>query len=98
LQDAECELSEAIENLPKVRADKIGLDRRAGYVYVDEEDLAIIAEEHNIRTLDYYGGFEYIKPNEGRTVLGRYTIFNSESSRVMDALDYYEENKDVENG
>jgi hypothetical protein len=37
--------------------------------------------------LDYYGGFEYIKEGEGRTTLGEFTFYSSESDRVADALE-----------
>ena len=67
----------------------IGLDMRCGRVYVDYDDEVIAVECS--RSIDYYGGFEYIREGEGRTTCGSYTFFTTESSRVQDCFDHLNE-------
>jgi hypothetical protein len=92
-------IEEAVMELPRVSAAKIGLDVRAGYVYVDIEDRCIIADGSSVRSLDYYGGFEYVDI-DCITEIGTYKVYAEESlngeicERVSHALDYYEENGD----
>jgi len=78
-----------VRGMDRMTADKLGLDIRAGRVYVDlaEEVIAVDCT----RSIDYYGGFEYIKEGEGRTTCGGYTFFNTESSRVQECFDYMNE-------
>jgi len=72
-----------------VSADKVGLDRRCGMVYVsiDEDFIAVSGTS----SINYYGGFEYID-SEYITGLGHMTFYSGETSRVRDCIDYYEEN------
>jgi hypothetical protein len=74
-------------NFVQQSTNDLGLDIRCGRVYVDVNDQVIAVPSHNIRTLDYYGGFEYIKEGEGRTTIGDYTFFTTESDRVQDCFD-----------
>lgn len=74
-------ISTACERVP---AKDLGLDERCGSVYVNVVDEVIIAT--NSRSIDYYGGFEYIREGEGRTTLGDY-VFYSECDRVQDCFD-----------
>lgn len=94
VENAIAEVEEAIERLPRVPATAIGLDIRAGYVYIDEDDNVIIADRNNIRTLDYYGGFEYV--DEDAVInFGDYKIYRGDyDGRVGSALDYYAEYSD----
>lgn len=59
-------------------AEKLGLDRRCGEVIVGETWIATC----DPRTLDYYGGFEYIDP-EHRLTLGD-TVFYSRGAEMVD--------------
>jgi hypothetical protein len=68
-------------------ASDLGLDIRCGRLYVDIVDEVIAVPNHNIRTLDYYGGFEYIKEGEGRVTMGDYTFFTSDNERVNDCFE-----------
>mgnify|MGYP003657756582 CR=1 FL=1 len=73
-----------------VDARDAGLDYRSGRIYisVDENWIAV---EGSTRSIDYYGGFEYI--DEGaKTVIGRYTFYEGECDRVRSAIEYYEQN------
>ena len=74
----------------RVSASKVGLDIRAGSVYVSVEENWI-AVRGGTRTIDYYGGFEYIDPDERKTI-GDYTFYEGDNDRVQDCLEYYSEN------
>jgi hypothetical protein len=81
-----------VQGLRRVTANELGLDIRAGRVYVNKEEEVIAVECS--RSIDYYGGFEYIKEGEGRTTCGSYTFFNTESSRVQECFDYLNETEE----
>ena len=89
-------IEDAVQELPKVSTAKIGLDVRAGYVYVDLDDRCIIVDSGSVRSLDYYGGFEYVE-DDNTTEIGQYKVYMEEGfhgeicERVADALDRYEE-------
>lgn len=70
----------------RVSAEAVGLDHRAGYVFVSTEEGWIASM--NTRTLEYYGGFEYIG-EEYRVTVGEITFYSSDHSRVADAIEYY---------
>lgn len=74
-------------NFTQVPATDLGLDIRCGRLMVDDEEEVIAVPNHNIRTLDYYGGFEYIKEGEGRVTIGDWTFFTSDSERVSDCFE-----------
>ena len=74
-------------NFTQVPASDLGLDNRCGRVMIDLADEVIAVPNHNIRMLDYYGGFEYIKEGEGRVTLGEFTFYTTDSDRVRDALE-----------
>jgi hypothetical protein len=76
-----------VAGMERVSADKLGLDIRCGRVYISRDDRVIVTD--NPRSLDYYGGFEYID-KECRTQLGDYTIY-MECPRVHDCFDTLEE-------
>ena len=70
----------------RVSAEAVGLDHRAGYVFVSTEEGWIASR--NTRSLEYYGGFEYIG-EEYRVTVGEITFYSSDHSRVADAIEYY---------
>ncbi len=72
----------------RVSTEEVGLDHRAGYVFVSVEEGWIASR--NTRSLEYYGGFEYIG-EEYRVTVGEITFYSSEHSRVADAIKNYEE-------
>ena len=78
-----------------VSADKLGLDRRSGSIYVllDEDCIAV---KGSVGSLNYYGGFEYIK-EEYITTIGHITFYSGETSRVEDCIRYYIENTENNN-
>jgi len=69
----------------------LGLDpRSAGTFYVSEDGIAI--NSYNRRNLDYYGGFEYVN-NDCVLVIGEYTFYLAEDSRVADHIETYFESE-----
>ena len=90
------ELQEQIRNLVdgyfedsgavRVSAEAVGLDHRAGYVFVSTDEGWIAAVAGNVRSLEYYGGFEYV---DDKLSIGEITFYSSDSSRVADAIEYY---------
>lgn len=94
IDDAMDTFERAVNELPRVNASKIGLDTRAGYVYVDTENELIIAKNNYIRSLDYYGGFEYVD-DDAVTEFGDYKIYGTmHDRRVLNAIDFYLEHND----
>ena len=73
-----------------VNADQVGLDFRCGMVYVSVAD-DYVAVSGNGRSLNYYGGFEYID-SEYITRLGHMTFYSGEVERVQECIEYYMEN------
>ena len=78
--------SEAVE----VSAEDIGLDRRAGRVFVSWQERWVAVASNSSRLIEYYGGFEYID-QENKTTVGRYTFYDDGSDRVDECIDYYAE-------
>jgi len=72
-----------VQGMRKEPASRLGLDERCGMLWVDEDTIV----SYTGSRLDYYGGFEYIKEGEGRTTLGDFTFYSSESDRVADAIE-----------
>ena len=64
-------------------ASRFGLDDRCGMLWCDEDTIVAYTGSR----LDYYGGFEYIKEGQGRTTVGEYTFYTTDSERVADALE-----------
>jgi hypothetical protein len=75
-----------VNGLRRVSATELGLDVRCGSAYVGENLDCIIVDSGNVRSFNYYGGFEYID-DEDKTCLGDYTVFLDTSDRVRDALE-----------
>jgi hypothetical protein len=70
-----------------VQPSVIGLDPRCGgKLYVCRGFIA--ADNTYIRSLDYYGGFEYVAP-EYRRQVGAYTFFSADDGRVQDHIAAY---------
>ena len=77
----------------RVSAEAVGLDHRAGYVFISTEEGWIASR--NTRSLEYYGGFEYIG-EEYRVTVGEITFYSSDHSRVADAIEYYNDEQQRE--
>ena len=75
------------EEFREVTPKEIGLDTRAGYrLFINEDYIAV--SRGNRRTLDYYGGFEYVD-EEHITVLGDMVFYSSDDERVQGHLDEF---------
>ena len=72
-------------NFIRVSGNDVGLDMRVGSLYINTQDRVIASS--NQRSLEYYGGFEYID-KEGVTSVGDYTFYQGD--RVEDCFDTYE--------
>jgi hypothetical protein len=89
------EISDQVErfvksNFARVPADKCGLDIRAGYsLYVNDDAIAVRFTE--VRSLEYYGGFEYVERDCVQT-LGDFTFYMAEDERVREHIAAYYNN------
>ena len=78
----------------EVAPQELGLDPRAGYhLFINEEYIAV--GNGNRRSLDYYGGFEYVD-EEHVTVLGDMVFYSADDERVQDHLDEFFIKEDAE--
>ena len=86
------EINEKVEGLIKeefreVSAEDVGLDPRSAYkMFINEDYIAVFKGTR--RTLDYYGGFEYVD-EEHVTVLGDYVFYSSDDERAQGHLDEF---------
>ena len=75
------------EKFRLVKPAEVGLDSRVAYeIFINEDYIAV--GKGNRRTLDYYGGFEYVD-EEHVTVLGNYVFYSSDDERVQGHLDEF---------
>lgn len=74
------------ENSQYVSADKVNLDSRCGSLYVGKNFIAVPSFSNG--RLRYYGGFEYVD-NSDITHMGEYVIYNDNSERVYDAIEFF---------
>ena len=94
-EQIECMVDQYFEDASaqRVSAEAVGLDHRAGYVFISTEEGWIASR--NTRSLDYYGGFEYIS-EEHKVIVGEITFYSSDHSRVADAIEYYNDEQQRE--
>ena len=86
-EEIESRVEEIIDFYTEVQPEDLGLDRRAAYrLYVNEDYIAV--QNRDRRTLDYYGGFEYVD-SESVFTLGNYTFYSRDDERVNDHLETY---------
>ena len=86
--DAEQALTQYLqENGELVSAAAVGLDPRAGMLYVTEDAIVV---RGRTGSLEYYGGFEYVD-SELTTQLGEYKVYFADDERVAGCLEIYNE-------
>jgi hypothetical protein len=69
-----------VATLDEVLPEDLGLDRRVAYrLYITDNVIAVSKSED--RTLQYYGGFEYVD-REYRKEFGDWVLYSGESDRV----------------
>ena len=75
-----------VAGMTEVTAYNLGLDPSSfwGYAYVDETAIVVIKEQ--TRSLDYYGGFEYVDKDYRREV-GDYVFYLAEDDRVRGCIE-----------
>lgn len=89
LQEVDQLVSSYLCNLTEVLPEDVGLDRRAAYrLYVGEGVLAVHRSSDS--TLQYYGGFEYVK-REYRFEVGEWVFYSADDRRVEQCLERWEE-------
>lgn len=72
-------------------AQDLGLDQRAAYgLWVSNDNEAIIIRKAQKRSMEYYGGFEYVDREHVRE-MGNYVFYFRECERVHGHLEEYEE-------
>ena len=79
------------ECFERTNGNDVGLDMRVGTLYINTQDRVIAS--NNQRSLEYYGGFEYIDKDMVQTV-GDWTFYQGD--RVDDCIDTYEQVEDME--
>jgi hypothetical protein len=87
------EVENFFNGIKPVSAERVGLDRRCGNVYVGSDFIAV--KNYDKRNIEYYGGFEYINRDHVKTI-GEYVIYNPEfegehDDRIQDCIDCYKE-------
>jgi len=82
-----------VQSMTEAAAKELGIDPRSCYgtVYVSDEGLAV--EKRNDRTLQYYGGFEYVDA-EFRHELGEYVFYEAEAGRVRSCIECWSAEKE----
>ena len=76
-------------NVIEANSGELGLDTRACYsLFLHEDGDWIALTNSRRRSMDYYGGFEYVDPN-CIVQFGNYTFYLNDCSRVQDAIDCY---------
>ena len=90
INDFRTAMTAAVKALPMYTAEQLGLDKRSGNrLFVDGENRTIYVHASELRALDYYGGFEYVKENDGRENIGDFVRFDGyESERVQECFDF----------
>jgi len=85
--DAQERMKSLVETLPYVGAEDIGLDPRAGKVYVGDSEI-IVCKNGYQRSLEYYGGFEYVD-EKYQYQLGDYVVYSDWDERVHEAIYFF---------
>ena len=82
------------EEFRVVKSLEVGLDNRSAYqLFINEDHIAVRKSDR--RSLDYYGGFEYVD-EEHVTVLGDMVFYSADDERVQDHLDEFFIKEDAE--
>lgn len=86
LEDAVCDFLR--KKAKRVEASEVGLDERCGRIWVTE---SFIVSRQGNGNIEYYGGFEYVG-KEDKVIVGDYTFYGSDDSRVAGHIDLYFDN------
>lgn len=83
-------MRELVEQMDFAKGEVVGLDPRAGGVYIDRN--CIISESP--RSIDYYGGFEYVDADH-IIETPDFKIYLADSNRVQSHIETYYRNKKI---
>lgn len=83
LDEVQDQVERQVQGMRRVSAVELGLDPRCGRAYVDEDCIVV---EGDGRSINYYGGFEYIDECDVRRV-GDYVIYLATANRVQECLE-----------
>ena len=88
LYDFDAKVEEYVmENFREVQAADLGLDPRAAYrLYVNKEGIMVTTSQD--RTMQYYGGFEYVGQEHRQEYGSEYVFYSAECSRVRGHLSH----------
>jgi len=81
------------DNMDLVPASDLGLDLRCGRLFVNEDGIAVSKDSD--RSLQYYGGFEYVD-KDYRHELGGYVFYTVDDDRVREHVEQYYEQEEEE--
>jgi len=85
--EVEEKVHEIIQSFTEVKPEELGLDNRSAYkLYINEDFIA--CRDSDKRTLNYYGGFEYVD-TQCVLSLGNFHFYSIEDSRVSRHLDIF---------
>ena len=89
INEAQEKFKEYLENNTiYVRADDLGLDKRAGSAWIDKQDKCIVVASPDLKAFQSWAGFAYIDDAYIAT-LGSYTVFSAANIRVEKAINFY---------
>lgn len=82
-----------VDSFTRVPASELGLDPRCGALFIDEDGQYLAVPRSRKRTIDYYGGFEYVDP-DAVTIFGDWVLYDSNmDERVAGHVDIYHEGR-----
>jgi hypothetical protein len=90
MNEIDQKIAQHIGTMTPVIPEDLGLDMRSfGKAYTDGWDYLIVSKSDD-KSIQYYGGFEYVDKNYRREY-GDYVIYEGSDSRVYDTLENYRE-------
>lgn len=75
---------ECLEQAEEVKPEVIGMDKRSAYILRICHDFIAVELKYD-KSLQYYGGFEYVDPDY-RLVIGEYVFYSCECPRIQDHI------------
>ena len=81
------------DNMDLVPASDLGLDPRCGRLFVNDEGIAVSKDSD--RSLQYYGGFEYVD-KDYRHELGEFVFYSVDDNRVREHVETFFNEEEVE--
>jgi hypothetical protein len=86
------DFDQAMRNETSVNGSAVNLDQRCYGLHVIDD--MIIVHKNNDRSLQYYGGFEYVD-SDFRSEFGEWVIYYSDDDRVRECIEYFNEQSEA---